>query len=339
MDRLEPLADIRFAHLRRTLACNLGCKLEHKDMRTSLEHLPEAKRQDIAWALKVLFKEFEASVAFGTSEHKRSAEILKVVLFGSYATGKWVDDPVGGYFSDYDLLVVVNDPKLTDLQEYWVRADERLARDYLVSHRLSAPVSFIVHDLADVNEKLRLGRYFFVDVLRDGISLYEASGHPFDQPQALAPAEALREAEGYFEEWFGSAGRFVHLGMVATRDGMPKEAAFLFHQAAERLYVCALLVATLYSPKTHRLNFLRSQAEQLDPRLMAAWPREKRSDRRCFELLRRAYVEARYSPHYKINERELTWISERVAILQDLVEAVCRERLAGLAGLAGLAED
>jgi len=29
-----------------------------------------------------------------------------------------VDDPVGGYVSDYDLLVVVNDERLTDVLEY-----------------------------------------------------------------------------------------------------------------------------------------------------------------------------------------------------------------------------
>ena len=300
-------------------------------MRTSLDHLPDAKRRDLSWALKVLFEEFEAAVAHGTSGHKRRAEILKVVLFGSYATGKWVDDPVGGYFSDYDLLVVVNDPKLTDLQDYWAKADERLARDYLVLGRLSAPVSFIVHDLADVNEKLRLGRYFFVEAVRDGIALYEVAGHAFGQPQALAPAEALREAQGYFEEWFGSAENFRRLAIVAANDAMPKEAAFLFHQAAERLYTCMLLVATLYSPKTHRLNFLRSQAEQLDPRLAEAWPRGGKVERRGFELLRRAYVEARYSPHYKISARELAWIAERVAVLQGLVETVCRERMVVLA--------
>lgn len=97
-------------------------------MRTSLDHLPERKRQDLAWLLKVLFEEFEAAIAGGASAHKRRAAILKVVLFGSYAVGKWVEDPVGGYFSDYDVLVVVNDPKLTDVLDYWAKADERLGQ-------------------------------------------------------------------------------------------------------------------------------------------------------------------------------------------------------------------
>lgn len=305
-------------------------------MRNSLDHLPERKRQDLAWALKVLFEEFEAATIHGSSGHKRRAEILKVVLFGSYATGKWVADPVGGYFSDYDLLIVVNDPRLTDPLDFWGKADERLTRDHLVTERLSAPVNFIVHDLPDVNEQLRLGRYFFKDVARDGVALYEAPGHDFVSAGDLSPAEALKEARNYFDEWFRSASQYritaedhVHRGADWT-----KKAAFEYHQAVERLYTCTLLVGTLYAPKTHRLNFLRSRTEDMDGRLAAAWPRATKADRRCFELLRRAYVEARYSPHYKVSARELAWIGERVAELSALVEQVCLERLAAMADRA-----
>ncbi|WP_245297754.1 hypothetical protein [Methylobacterium radiotolerans] len=59
-----------------------------------------------------------------------------------------------------------------------------------------------------------------------------------------------------------------------------------------------LLVLTLYSPKLHRLDRLRSQAESLNARLIAAWPRDTKFARRCFARPNRAYVEARYSPHY-----------------------------------------
>lgn len=304
-------------------------------MRRSLDHLPERKRQDLAWTLQVLFEEFEAAVAHGTSGHKRRAEILKVILFGSYATGKWVDDPVGGYFSDYDLLVVVNDPRLTDPVDVWGKADERLGRDYIVTQRLSAPVNFIVHDIADVNDQLRRGRYFFRDVVSDGIALYEAPGQDFVQPGALEPAVALSEATSMFDRWLPSALKRFDGAMFQLAQGNDLDAAFDLHQTVERLYTCVLLVGTLYAPKTHRLNFLRSRAEDLDGRLAAAWPRGSRADRRCFELLRRAYVEARYSPHYKISAQELAWISEHVAQLTVLVEQACQERLAGLAAAAG----
>src|SRR3546814_18356758 len=69
----------------------------------------------------------------------------------------------------------------------------------------------------------------------------------------------------------------------------------MLHQATERAYICFLLVRKLYFPKSHNIKFLCSLAEDSEPRLIAAWPRDRRLDRRRFQLLKRAYVEARYS--------------------------------------------
>jgi predicted transcriptional regulator len=68
----------------------------------------------------------------------------------------------------------------------------------------------------------------------------------------------------------------------------------------------------------------------LDDRLAAAWPHETKFERRCFELLRAAYVKARYSKHYRITAEELAWLTERVEVLRGLVEVVCQERLAAM---------
>jgi len=114
---------------------------------------------------------------------------------------------------------------------------------------------------------------------------------------------------------------------TSNSNGVYRDSAFMLHQATERAYHGLLLVLTLYSPKSHKLNFLRSQAEQLDARLVAAWPRGTKFEQRCFELLRRAYVDARYSPHYKITAEELAWLEERVTVLQELVKAICEDRL------------
>ncbi len=299
-------------------------------MKTSLDHLPESKQRELARVVEILFAEFEERLAAGKAERHKSGRILKIILFGSYARGGWVEDPEGGYVSDYDILVVVNHEELTEVQEYWTKAEDHLVREYAIGHKLTAPVNFIVHSLADVNKRLKLGRYFFTDIVKDGIALYEAPNHPFDRPKKLKPEEALKEAEGYFAEWFGTAQQFNRQAQHAIADGAPRIAAFDLHQSVERLYHCVLLVLTLYSPKSHRLNFLRSQAEQLDGRLAEAWPRATKFENRCFDLLRRAYVDARYSSHYKITAEELAWLKERVVVLHRLVEKACNERIADL---------
>jgi predicted nucleotidyltransferase len=151
-------------------------------MRTELDHLPANKRSELERIVRILFEEFDAAKANRSHAHRRNGQILKVILFGSYARGDWVADPVGGYYSDYDLLVVVDHEDLTDVVEYWAKADERLMQEVMITKRVSAPVNFIVHSLTDVNEKLRLGRYFFLDIIKDGVALYEGPGHEFTRP-------------------------------------------------------------------------------------------------------------------------------------------------------------
>lgn len=298
-------------------------------MRSDLDHLPQSKRDELARIVEILFAEFDDAIACGSKPHKKQGRILKIILFGSYARGDWVDDPVGGYVSDYDLLVVVNYEQLTDL-EYWAKADERLLRELTITKRLTGPANLIVHSLQDVNQQLSQGRYFFTDILREGVTLYESAGHPFVDASDPIPEKALIDANDFFIRWSESAGRFLKNAQENADREWNNEAAFLFHQSAERYYHCVLLVCTLYSPKSHKLNFLRSQAEQLDERLTAAWPRWTRFERRCFELLRRAYVEARYSAHYEITAEELAWLSARVSHLQQLVAEVCEDRLTEL---------
>lgn len=298
-----------------------------RPMRFDTDHLPLAKKQELAEVIRILFAEFDDALAGRNAAYRKNGRILKIILFGSYARGDWVADPVGGYFSDYDLLVVVNNDELSDVVEYWSTAEDRLVRETAMTGTLRTPVNFIVHGIADLNRQLRRGRPFFLNIVRDGIALYEAPGHPLERASPLSDEQALAEARVNFDEWFPSAVKFIRAGEFLRGDDAPKEAAFQFHQATERLYHCVLLVVSLYSPKSHKLNMLRSQAERLAPELIAAWPRNTRFEQRSFELLRRAYVEARYSPHYRITEDELGWLSTRVSVLRDLVEAVCRARL------------
>lgn len=297
-----------------------------KIMRDTLDHLPQSKQRELAHVVRVLFEEFEAMHARRSQKWSKQGRILKVVLYGSYARGDWVDDPVGGYKSDYDILVVVSDDRLTEF-EFWSPAEDRLMRDATITNALTAPVSLIVHCLNDVNAQLERGRPFFADIVAQGIALYDAEGFNFAAPRNLPPDEARAEAQGYFDHWFDHAVSAKMGGNFYVSQAKSRDAAFLFHQAVERFYRCTLLTLTLYSPKSHRLTFLRSQCEQIAPSLMPAWPRDDRFSRRCFELLRQAYVNARYSPHYEISDEELYWLGERVAILQNLVQEVCERRL------------
>lgn len=297
-------------------------------MRDDVAHLPDKKRRDLDRIVEVLFAEFEQATSLSTQKWRRQGRILKAILYGSYARGDWVDDPIGGYQSDYDILVVVSDERLTEPGEFWAKADDQFVREVTISKRISAPVSFIVHSLADVNNQLTQGRPFFIDAIDQGIALYEVEDFPFVTPRPLEPKAARAEAQKHFDKWFPGALRRFDMARGAIEKGYTNEAAFDLHQTTEQLYHCLLLTLTLYSPKSHKLNFLRSQAEPLVHELIAVWPRDTKFAQRCFELLRQAYVNARYSPHYKVTLAELEWLAERVELLQQIVRQACEKRLA-----------
>ena len=305
-------------------------------MRTELDHLPANKQRELERVVEIIFEEFGDAFALAKHEWKKAGRILKIVLYGSYARGGWVDEPhtAKGYKSDYDLLIVVNDKRLTDRVKYWARLDERLMREYGIAGAIRTPVNFIVHTLQEVNDGLAHGRYFFMDVATDGIALYQSDDTPFHQPKPKTPDQALTMAKEYFEEWFPTAMQRFELSKLGVEKGFLKPAAFDLHQTAEFLYHTALLVVTFYTPHVHNLGFLRTQAERLDRRLTYVWPMDNRKQRAMFEKLKEAYVKARYSKHYRISEEELTWLGERVEELGRVVHEICSERIGQLEELA-----
>ena len=308
------------------------------DLQSRISKLPRRAQRDMESAVRILVEEFEKAIANSKAEHRRNGRILKIILFGSYAKGKQVVDPVGRYFSDYDLLVVVDHEDLTDARRYWTAAEDRMV-DMLTQRGWPRPLNLIIHSIDDVNYQLRRGRYFWVDVVREGIALVEEPGFPFEKPGVLTEEEAREEAQRYYDSEFSGIARALRTAELQRIEGKLQndpqeqrkwrnEAAFSLHQAMERAYYCIMLVMVQYQPKSHNLNFLSKRAEQLDNRLIGVWKTETKFGKRCYELLRAAYIKARYSEHYKIDDDELDWLTGRITELQALAKTICEERLA-----------
>ncbi len=119
-------------------------------LKTSLDHLPRRKQTELKRVVDVLFAEFDDMLKLATSQQKKRGRILKIILYGSYARGDWVDDRASGYMSDYDLLIIVNQRQLVDKAECWEKAD-----DWFASRRSpETQVHFFVETLHEVNDKL-----------------------------------------------------------------------------------------------------------------------------------------------------------------------------------------
>jgi predicted nucleotidyltransferase len=296
-------------------------------MRVDLDHLPEAQQAELARVRQTLMDEFTKAISTSTQPWKKNGKILKIILFGSYARDDWVDEPENGYQSDFDLLVIVSHEDLTDVAGYWYIAEDKIQRDPAVQR----PVNIIVHTLEEVNKALQRGEYFWVDIVRDGVVLYELPNHALAAPKPLTAGDAYRMASEYYDAERDSVANWEKLAFFALQQGEGRDwrnkAVFNLHQATETAYACFLLVHTLYFPRSHNIKFLRSLSEDKEPRLVDAWSRSTRLDRRRFELLKRAYVEARYSPSYEVSVEDLDALSVSVRKLRDIVEQLCTERL------------
>ncbi len=112
-----------------------------------------------------------------------------------------MDEPhtAKGYVSDFDLLVIVNQQDLADRAAYWTSADQGLIEERLVGN-LRTPTNFIVHSWQQVTDGLAHGRFFFMDIARDGIGLFEADDRPFPEPKPKTPERAVAMAQEYFDE-------------------------------------------------------------------------------------------------------------------------------------------
>jgi predicted nucleotidyltransferase/HEPN domain-containing protein len=310
-------------------------------MRSDLEHLPERQQRELHRVRDILLAGFEAARTSGggaNSGWRRGGQILKIILFGSYARTDWVDEPENGYLSDFDLLIVVNHEKLTNIADYWWSSEDQILRDPAIGRT----VNLIVHDLQDVNAALRRGEYFWTDIVRDGIALYHIPGHPFASPKPITAQDAVLTAERHYAETLPAIDRALRTADLQAAEGLEqlgwrKDVAFSLHQAVERAYACFLLVHTFYFPRSHNIKFLRSLAEDLNVGLVEAWPRESRFDRRRFELVKRAYVEARYSDQYDASSEDLEWLMARARCLRDRVAELSKARVEDLRAKVGSA--
>ena len=157
--------------------------------------------------------------------------------------------------------------------------------------------------------------------------LYDSKRYKLEKAQKLSPEERKQIAQEDFKYWFKSAREFLTSFEDAFKRRLYNNAAFYLHQATERFYTATLLVFTHYKPKEHDIKTLGKQVSNLDPRFLPVFPRKTPEERRLFELLRKAYIDARYNRNYKITKKELEYLAERVMKLQQLTKEICKERI------------
>ncbi|CAK6509295.1 HEPN domain-containing protein [Rickettsia helvetica] len=134
-------------------------------------------------------------------------------------------------------------------------------------------------------------------------------------------------AKDYFEEWFDKGKDFLDGVAYYLKKDRYAVTAFLLHQATESLYSAILLVFSNYKPKLHNLQKLGSMVGNYDNELWTVFPQLTEAQKKCFELLEKAYVDARYDKNYKITKEQLLYLIERIEKLKEITERICLARI------------
>ena len=286
-------------------------------MQNQLSHLPLEKQTELNTLVEVL---------------KTVRGIEMVILFGSYARGTWVEDmytengTIYEYRSDYDILIVTkeNNP----LKNFQI--ERKVEKN--IPEGIATPLSFIYHSIKFLNNALSVGNYFFNDVVKEGIMLYNRGIFTLEEPRELTPTEAKQKAQDYYDQWFKSANSFLRHHYYAMNDEDEYKAAFELHQATERYYTTILLVFTDYRPKEHDLERLDISAVKCDKRF-DVFPRKTKAEQKRFELLKKAYIDSRYKmDEYQITKQDLEYLAEKVEELKTLVEEICTAKILEIGG-------
>ena len=259
-------------------------------------------------------------------------QVAMIILFGSYAKGTWVQDwYVEGYItysyeSDLDILVVTKSPKYRGLKGASFESDltKRLERKGLRGKTFGAPwVTFVVEPIKYLNQQLEKSQYFFSDIKKEGILLYDSGEFTLAEPKDLNSEERRQIAKDDFDQWFPRAIGFIKATNYMLQDNYLNLAAFQLHQATESFYSAILLVFTGYKPRLHDIEKLGSLASNYNNELLKIFPRDTKEQEERFILLKLAYTEARYNKNYKITEEQLVYLIKRVEKLKSVTEEIC----------------
>lgn len=288
-------------------------------MKNSINFLPERKQNDLRELVGLIRDEVR--------------DVVMIILYGSYAKNTYVecderrDFGVKTYYmSDYDLLVVTK--KRLGVREGTVatRVNARFMDGK--DNEFQTRPQLINESISKLNDALSEGRYFYVEILAQGVMLYDSGEYRLATPRELDYAEIKEMAEAYYKDKYSDAGDFLFHAKIAQERGTYQMCSFMLHQATENYIKTIPLVYVLYGYKEHDLEFLIEKCKPYTLDLAKVFPRDTDEEERLFKLLQRAYIEARYNKkNFTVTKADIDAIVPKIELLRDVVEKVCKEQI------------
>ena len=262
-----------------------------------------------------------------------------IILYGSYARGTYVSyderEEFGiptSFKSDYDILVI-NSAWSYDKIENKL-ASVRNIYDKRGDHRYRVPVQFIHDSIKKVNEDLKYSRYFYTELKRDGIMLYNRGKNKLARRKPLKFGEIKKQGEEYFGEKYAKARLFMEQAVFMYDKEEYVMSSFNLHQACENLFNAIMLTFTLKNDKEHNLEELFKASRGYAPELIRVFPVGNEEEELLFKILVCSYIEARYNPEFKVSREDVEDLMVKVEKFGMVTKDVCERGIKEYEGLA-----
>ena len=285
-------------------------------MKTSLSRLPQYAKDDLKQIVKLVVDKLPRTEM--------------IILYGSYARGDFVEFDerfefgiLTSFMSDYDILVITSE---TDAKQAG-RILETVDNLYYKRPEHQVPIQFINDDIGKFNSDLAARRYFYTDIKKEGILLYNSGNFKLERARKLNYKEIYTQAKEYYEKKTKRSEDFFFLAESAYASGRYVIASFNLHQACENLFYAIRLVFTLKNSKQHNLYKLLGSTHKYSPELRNIFSSSSDKEKRLFELLKVAYVEARYNLDFDISKEDIEALMSKVKKFFVLTEKICKARL------------
>lgn len=288
-------------------------------MKRSIRFLPPRKRQDLQ-QLTALIRE-------------QVKQVEMIVLFGSYAKNKYVDydqrvefGTPTYYMSDYDIVILTRKPIGAVEYSLYEKIKDRFFENK--NRPFHTHPQFVNYGIDDFNYALTKAHYFETEIKRDGVILYDSGTYKLARRRKLDYTEIRDRAQKYFDDKFTLALDLFENVSFDYKEGKYKLSSFHLHQSAENFLRTIPMVFILYGHKSHDLSELMNAAKKHTTDIFKAFPRDTAEEKRLFDLLQRAYIESRYNPDFEITKEDIDALIPKIEQLRDIVDKVCRERIA-----------
>ena len=288
-------------------------------MKRTTRFLPPRKRQDLQQLAELI------------RENVKQVEMI--ILFGSYAKNKYVDydqrvefGTPTYYMSDYDIVILTRKPIGAIESSLYEKIKDKFFENK--NRPFHTHPQFVNYGIDDFNYALSKAHYFETEIKRDGVILYDSGAYKLARRRKLDYTEIKERAQKYFDDKFERAMSFlIDVPHPAKRSDY-KQSSFYLHQSAENLLRVIPMTFILYGHKSHDLSELMNAAKKHTTKIFEVFPCDTPEEKRLFDLLQRAYIESRYNPDFEITQADVYALVPKIEHLREIVEKVCRERIA-----------